>query len=104
MQVAYFWSCIRNTRLTSALPASVPNLPPPEAVARPHPFTGAPLRFIHQPGSMQLVLILPMACSDLPVLVGVQSVEEIVTAVLPRSVRELQDRQQREVTAVFTLS
>lgn len=45
-----------------------------------------------------------MACSDLPVLVRVQSVEEIVTAVLPRSVRELQDRQQREVTAVFTLS
>lgn len=52
------------------------------------------LRFIHQSGSMQLVLIPSTACSDLPVLVGVQSVEEIVAAVLPRSVRELEDRQQ----------
>lgn len=38
-----------------------------------------------------LVFVLLIVCDDLPVLVGVQSVEEIVTAVLPRSVRELED-------------
>lgn len=41
------------------------------------------------------MFILLMVCDDLPVLVGVESVEEIVTAVLPRSVRELEGRQER---------
>lgn len=91
------------TRLTSRVSALMSNITNPEALTRPRPFTRPPLlRSIHQSGSVQLVLILPTACSDLPVLVGVESVEEIVTAVLPRSVRELEGRQQSEVRAVFT--
>lgn len=93
------------SRLTSRVSALMSNITNPEALTRSRPFTPPPpslLRSIHQSGCVQLVLILPTACSDLPVLVGVQSVEEIVTAVLPRSVRELQGRQQWEVRAVFT--
>lgn len=48
------------------------------------------------------VFILLIICNDLPVLVGVQSVEEIVTAVLPWRVRELEDRQEWKIKAVFT--
>lgn len=48
----------------------------------------------HQSRHEWLVFILLIICDDLPVLVGVQSVEEIVTAVLPWRVRELEDRQE----------
>lgn len=56
----------------------------------------------HHSSRVWLVFILLIICNDLPVLVGVQSVEEIVTAVLPWCVRELEDRQEWKIKAVFT--
>ena len=50
------------------------------------------------------LFILLIVCGDSPVLVGVQRVEEIVTAVLLRRVRELQDRWERggrEIRVLF---
>lgn len=48
------------------------------------------------------LFILLITCDDLPVLVGVQGVEEIVTAVLLRRVGELEDGQEWKIKAVFT--
>lgn len=48
-----------------------------------------------------LLFIALITCADSPVLVGVERVEEVVTAVLPWRVRELQGRQERKIKAVF---
>lgn len=73
--------------------AACPKITNYEALRRPlYSWSAA-----HQSGHVCSVFILLIICDDLPVLVGVQSVEEIVTAVLPWRVRELEDRQEWKI-------
>lgn len=57
---------------------------------------------IHQSSHVWWVFIPLIICGDLPVLVGVQGVEEIVTAVLPRRVRELRGPERNEKMKILS--
>lgn len=91
-------SLFKVTHFTSLISACMSNVTNHQALRRPLYSWSA----THQSSRVRLVFILLIMCDDLPVLVGVQSVEEIVTAVLPWSVRELEDRQEWKIKAVFT--
>ena len=91
-------SLFRVTHFTSLISASVSDITNRGALRRPlYSWSAA-----HQSSHVRPLFILLIICDDLPVLVGVQSVEEIVTAVLPWRVRELEDRQEWKIKAVFT--
>ena len=89
-QLHFVPSVFRVTHFTSLVSVSRPNVGNYAALRRPLYSWSA----THQSSHVWSVFILLIICGNLPVLVGVQSVEEIVTAVLPWRVRELEDRQE----------
>lgn len=89
-QLHFARSLFKVTHIASLVSACMSNVTNYGALRRPLYSWSA----THQSSHVWSVFILLIICDDLPVLVGVQSVEEIVTAVLPWRVRELEDRQE----------